>query len=44
MGKTDEFDQAIADYARAYAKQTERDYGQFANACKSGMLKFQSIT
>ncbi len=42
LGKSDSFDQAIAEYAVAYAKQTERDYHEFVNACKSGTLKAQS--
>src|SRR5262249_36878377 len=43
LGKTQAFDEAIAEYAVAYAKQTERDYNQFAKACKSGTLPVESI-
>ncbi len=43
MGKTEEFDEAIAAYATRYAKQTEHDYSQFVSACKSGTLKSESI-
>lgn len=43
MGKSDVFDEAISEYAIAYAKQTEQDYKLFLNACKSGQLKAQSI-
>ncbi|CAN5316974.1 hypothetical protein BH10CYA1_BH10CYA1_54820 [soil metagenome] len=43
MGKSDVFDVAISEYARAYAKQTEQDYRQFLNACESGQLKAQTL-
>ncbi len=43
IGKSGVFDEAIADYAVAYAKQTEQDYMQFLNACKSGQLEAQTI-
>lgn len=43
LGKSDEFDEAIAHYALAYAKQTEHDYQQFVKACKSGLLKAQTL-
>lgn len=43
LGKSEKFEEAITAYATAYAKQTERDYHQFVRACKSGVLKTQSI-
>ncbi len=43
LGKSDEFDEAVALYAVAYAKQTERDYSQFLKACKSGRIKAENI-
>lgn len=43
LGKNECFDEAIGTYAVAYAKQTERDYDHFRNACKSGRLNAQII-
>lgn len=43
MGKSEAFEEAVQAYAVAYAKQTERDYGQFIKACKSGVLKVQEL-
>ncbi len=39
LGKSDAFDQAIGDYAVAYADQMERDYGTFIQAIRDGQLK-----
>jgi len=39
LGSNDVFDQAIADYAIAYADQVERDYASFVKAVRSGRLK-----
>jgi len=39
LGKSDAFDQAIGDYAVAYADQMERDYATFIRAIKDGRLK-----
>jgi uncharacterized protein (DUF2252 family) len=39
LGKSDAFDQAIGDYAVAYADQVERDYATFVQAVRSGRLK-----
>lgn len=38
LGDTDEFDKAIAKFARAYAKQNERDYRRFMEAYRLGEL------
>jgi uncharacterized protein (DUF2252 family) len=38
LGGSDEFDQAIADYAVAYAEQNERDYQTLANAAATGRI------
>jgi hypothetical protein len=38
LGSTDVFDQAIADFAAAYADQNERDHAKLAAAVKSGRL------
>jgi uncharacterized protein (DUF2252 family) len=43
LGKSNDFDEAIADFGVAYAKQTEQDYLQFSYACKSGRLNAQTI-
>jgi uncharacterized protein (DUF2252 family) len=39
MGKSDAFDEAIADFAVAYADQTERDHAVFVKALQSGKLE-----
>jgi hypothetical protein len=36
LGDTDEFDQAVADFAEQYADQTERDYAALVSAVESG--------
>jgi uncharacterized protein (DUF2252 family) len=38
LGKNDEFDEAIADYAKAYADQTERDHATLRGAVKAGKI------
>jgi uncharacterized protein (DUF2252 family) len=38
LGKSDQFDRAMADFAVAYADQNERDYAAFAAAVKAGRL------
>jgi uncharacterized protein (DUF2252 family) len=42
LGKGDAFDQAVADFARAYADQNERDYETFMKAIASGRLEAES--
>ena len=39
LGTSERFDEAIGDYATAYADQVERDYETFAKAVRSGRLK-----
>ncbi len=39
LGKSDVFDQAIADFAAAYADQDERDYAVFKRAVGSGRVE-----
>lgn len=39
LGKSDEFDEAIGDYAVAYADQVERDYATFVKAARDGHIK-----
>jgi uncharacterized protein (DUF2252 family) len=39
MGKSDVFDQAITDFAIAYADQTERDHQVLVDAVKSGRIE-----
>ena len=38
LGGSDVFDQAIADFAAAYADQNERDYQALARAVKAGRV------
>jgi len=38
LGSSDHFDEAIADYALAYADQIERDYETFVKAVRNGQL------
>ncbi|AXE30182.1 DUF2252 domain-containing protein [Chromobacterium phragmitis] len=38
LGQSDKFDQALADYAQAYADQVEKDYALFDAAARSGRL------
>jgi uncharacterized protein (DUF2252 family) len=42
LGKNDSFDQAIADFASAYADQNERDYQAVVDAVASGRLEAQT--
>jgi uncharacterized protein (DUF2252 family) len=42
LGKAEIFDEAIADFAVAYADQNERDYAVFVDALKSGRLVAQT--
>jgi uncharacterized protein (DUF2252 family) len=42
LGKGDKFDQAIADFAEAYADQNEADYQQLLDAERDGQLTVQS--
>jgi uncharacterized protein (DUF2252 family) len=42
LGKGNAFDRAMADFARAYADQNERDYEAFVAAVDSGRLAAQS--
>ena len=39
LGKSDKFDRAIADFAVAYADQSERDHKVLTKAVKAGRLK-----
>jgi uncharacterized protein (DUF2252 family) len=39
LGRSDKFDQAIADFAEAYADQNERDYAEFQSAAKDGRVE-----
>ena len=38
-GKSDALDEAIAEFAMRYAKQTEKDYDAFAKAKRTGRIK-----
>ena len=39
LGKSDEFDEAIADFAVAYADQSERDHDVLMKAVRAGRLE-----
>ena len=39
LGKTEIFDEAIAEFAVAYADQTELDYGLFLKAIRTGRIR-----
>ena len=39
LGTSDAFDRAIADFAEAYAEQTDRDYAALVRAVKQGRIK-----
>ena len=39
MGKSDALDEAIADFAEAYADQNERDHAALLKAVRTGRLK-----
>jgi sugar/nucleoside kinase (ribokinase family) len=39
LGRSDRFDQAIADFAEAYADQNERDYNAFEQAVATGRVQ-----
>jgi hypothetical protein len=39
LGKTDEFDRAIGEFARAYADQTKRDHAALVTAVKGGRVQ-----
>jgi len=39
LGKSDTFDEAIADFAIAYADQTERDYEVLMKAARAGRIE-----
>ena len=41
LGKSDRFDEAIADFSMAYADQTERDYNLLRKAVRAGRLEVQ---
>jgi len=41
IGSRDTFDQAIVEFAEAYADQTERDHGALADAIRSGRIAAQ---
>jgi len=39
IGRSDQFAEALADYAAAYADQVERDYDAFMKACRGGEVE-----
>ena len=43
LGRSDAFDRAVAEFAVAYSKQTDRDHASFAEAARSGELPAASV-
>jgi uncharacterized protein (DUF2252 family) len=43
LGKGDQFDEAIADFATAYARQNERDYKALVRAARQGRIEVQTV-
>ena len=41
LGKSDRIDEAVADFAHAYADQCERDYEEFVRAIRAGRIPVQ---
>jgi hypothetical protein len=41
LGKSDRFDQALADFAETYADQNERDHAALAAAVEAGRVQAQ---
>lgn len=39
LGRSDKFDEAIADFSRAYADQTERDHEMVMHAVRAGKVE-----
>ena len=39
LGNSDKFDEAVADFAVAYADQTERDHKKLADAVRAGKIE-----
>ena len=42
LGKGDQFDEALADFATAYAEQNERDYQAMLSAARQGRIEVQT--
>ena len=42
LGKGDQFDEAVADFAQAYAEQNERDYKAMLKAAREGRIEVQA--
>ncbi len=42
LGRSDKFDNAIADFAETYADQNERDHGELSDAVRSGRAEAQA--
>ena len=43
LGKSDRFDEAIADFSAAYADQTERDHKRLKKAVRDGRLEVETL-
>ena len=42
LGKRDQFDEAVADFATTYARQNERDYKALVQAAREGHIEVQT--
>ena len=42
LGKNDTFDRAVADFAKHYARQNDRDFEAFADAVRTGRIEAAS--
>src|SRR5271165_2120650 len=43
LGKGDQFDEALTDFATAYARQNERDYKALVRAARQGRIEVQTV-
>jgi hypothetical protein len=43
LGKGDQFDEAVADFATAYARQNENDYKALVRAARQGRIEVQTV-
>lgn len=42
MGRSAQFPEALLAYARGYARQNEKDYRRFLEACRAGKLPMRT--
>ena len=44
LGKTDEIDEALTNFAFAYSEQNERDYAKLQNAAHTKRIKVAAVS